>query len=42
MGGDGEIKSSRSLGDGAGRARQRNLIVELATVLSLAEPQAWS
>ena len=33
MGGEGGIKSSNSVGDDAGRARQRNLIVELATVL---------
>jgi len=33
MGGDGGIKSSRSPGGDVGRARQRNFIVELATVL---------
>ena len=38
MGGDGEIKSSRSPGGDAGRVQQRNLIVELATVLPDGSP----
>jgi integrase len=38
MDGEGGIKSSRSLGDDAGRAGQRNLIIELATVLPDGSP----
>jgi len=40
MGGDGGIKSSRSPFGDAGRARRRNLIVELATVLPDGDPLA--
>ena len=38
MGGEGGIKSRCSLGDDAGRAGQRNLIIELATVLPDGSP----
>ena len=40
MGGDGGIKSSRSPGGDVGRARQRNFIVELATLLPDGDPLA--
>ena len=40
MGGDGGIKSSRSPGGDVGRARQRNIIVELATLLPDGDPLA--
>lgn len=40
MGGDGGIKSSRSPGGDAGRARHRNFIVEWATLLPDGDPLA--